>query len=280
MSITFFASGNRRARTLYGAFAQGLSRHGLNMDVAHADNYTGIQSDVAVFYGLVGNLKRLYHEYRAAGKTTIFFDLGYWGRLDDGRYLGYHRVVVNGLHTVINGDQFYPDDRVEKFNINLHPMKRKGSHIVLAGQSAKASWVYDLEPEEWEHKAIQKIRKETEMPIYYHPKLSWRDAKPIDGTIYWPQPIDELLDDAWALVTHHSNSSLLALSKGVPIFIEDGIASGELYGRSNISQLMGPQYPDLLTLRNLFSGAAYWQWKVSEIAEGSLWGYLKSKGFV
>jgi len=277
--IMFFASGNRRSRTLYGAFSQGLARHGKNLTVVHADNYVGVQSEVAVFYGLVDNLKRIYHEYRAAGKTTIFFDLGYWGRLDDGRYLGYHRVVVNGLHTILPLNKVYPDDRLNQLGIwedSVTP--RSGDHIVLAGQSAKAAWVYDMEPEEWERAAIKKIREKTDLPIYYHPKLSWRDAKPIEGTIYWPRPVAELLERAYALVTHHSNSSLAALVRGVPVFMEDGIARN--LAQRNLWQILEPRHPEPTDVKRLFAGAAYWQWKVEEIARGQLWSHLRDEGVV
>ncbi len=277
--IAFFASGNRRSRTLYGAFAQGLARHGKNLTVIHADNYVGIQSDIAVFYGLVGNLKRIYHEYRAAGKTTIFFDLGYWGRLDDGRYLGYHRTVVNGLHTTLPHDKKYSDDRWRQLGLfEALATPESGEYIILAGQSAKAAWVYDMAPEEWERAAIKKLREKTDLPIYYHPKLSWRDAKPIEGTIYWPHPIGELLSRAHALVTHHSNSSLAALANGVPVFMEDGIARS--LAKQDLLQILEPRTPSSEEVNQLFAGAAYWQWKVSEIARGHLWSHLQNEGVV
>lgn len=277
MSIAFYAASNRRSRVLCNAFAQGLARHGLNLSVFHADTYSGIQADVAVFYGLAGNLKQLMRDYLAEGKTTIFFDLGFWGRHDAGRYDGYHRVVVNGLHTKLM-DKQYSRTRLEKFGIQVFPRAPIGDCIILAGQSAKAAWVYDLQPEEWERNAIRDLQKRSTRPIYYHPKGSWRDAKPIEGTIYWPDPIDKLLDRAWALVTHHSNSSLAALAKGVPVFMADGIAK-----RCAIENLDGIEYPrrhDVPEIENLLAGAAWWQWQVSEISKGGLWEFLRSEGCV
>lgn len=277
MSIIFYAAGNRRARTLYNAFAQGLARHNLNLGVLHADNYSGVQADVAVFYGLAGNLKQLMRDYLAAGKTTIFFDLGYWGRHDTGRYTGYHRVVVNGLHTQLNGRR-YPRTRLSQFGIEIFPGSSKGDCIILAGQSEKAAWVYDLQPEEWERQAIEVLRRQTEMPIYYHPKNSWRDAKPIEETIYWPGPIDELLSRAWALVTHHSNSSLAALASGVPVFMADGIALK--CAQRDLNRINEPYRPSMEEVENLLAGAACWQWRVDEISRGGLWEFLKSEGVV
>lgn len=275
MNIVFYAAGNRRARTLYGAFAQGLARHGLNLGVMHADNYSGIQADIAVFYGLAGNLKQLMRDYLAAGKTTIFFDLGYWGRHDSGRYTGYHRVVVNGLHTKL-GEKRYPRTRLKQFDIKISSSPPAGDCIVLAGQSAKAAWVYDLQPEEWEKAAVARIRRQSSLPIYYHPKNSWRDARPLDETIYWPGPIDELLERAWALVTHHSNSSLLALARGVPVFMTDGIA--KCCALENLDLITEPRYPTMEEVENLLAGAACWQWRVDEIARGGLWEFLRSEG--
>lgn len=277
MNIIFYAAGNRRARTLYGAFAQGLAKHGLNLGVLHADNYSGIQADVAVFYGLAGNLKQLMRDYLAAGKTTIFFDLGYWGRHDTGRYTGYHRVVVNGLHTRLE-DKAYPRTRLKQFDIKIAASPPIGDCIVLAGQSAKAAWVYDLQPEEWEKIAVDELRQRSQLPIYYHPKSSWRDARPLEGTIYWPGPIDELLERAWALVTHHSNSSLAALARGVPVFMADGIA--KRCALESLNSIDQPYYPSVDQVENLLAGAACWQWRVDEIARGGLWEFLKSEGKV
>lgn len=277
MNVTFYAASNRRSRILYSAFAQGLARHGLNLNVLHSDNYSGVQADIAVFYGLAGNLKQLMRDYLAAGKTTIFFDLGFWGRHEAGRYDGYHRVVVNGLHTKLKSKN-YSKSRLSKFDIHVSQRALIGDCIILAGQSAKASWVYDLQPEEWERNAINEIQKRSSMPIYYHPKVSWRDARPLEGTIYWPGPIDELLNRAWALVTHHSNSSLTALAKGVPVFMADGIA--KILAVENLDRIEYPRRNEVSEIENLLAGAAWWQWRVDEISRGGLWEFLKSEGCV
>lgn len=277
MSIIFYAAGNRRSRTLYNAFASGLARDGMNLGVMHAEAYSGVQSDVAVFYGLAGNLKRLYHEHQQAGKTTIFFDLGFWGRHEPDRYTGYHRVVVNALHASVV--KTYPKDRFKKFGLNsASEWNKNGRYIVLAGQSEKAAWVYDMQPEEWEREAIKQIRQVTDRPIYYHPKMSWRDAKPIEGTIYWPGPVEEILNDAWALVTHHSNSGLAALMHGVPVFTVDGIARS--VARKELTEIEAPRYVERDSVDHFLSGAAYWQWNVDEIARGKLWRHLKTEGVV
>lgn len=274
MSAIFYAGGSRRARIIYGAFAQGMAKHGLNLEVMHADNYTGVQAEVAVFYGLIGNLKKLYHDYNNAGKTTIFFDLGYWGRHDEGRYYGYHRIAINALHASVR--KVYKEDRLKKFNLEVAEPKRSGEYIIMAGQSAKAAWVYDMEPEEWERKTIQELRSLTEREIYYHPKISWREAKPIEGTIYWPESIEPLLANAWALVTHHSNSSLLALAKGVPIYTVDGIA--KTLSMRHLDQIESPRYATKDEVLNLLSGAAYQQWRIDEIANGDLLSHLRTEG--
>lgn len=274
MSMMFYANGSRRARIIHNAFVQGLAKHGRKMDVMHADNYSGVQSDVAVFYGLNGNLKRLCKEYRQAGKTTIFFDLGYWGQHETNRYHGYHRIAVNAIHASVK--KTYPGDRLKKFNLQIQSNKGSGEYIILAGQSAKAAWVYDMQPEEWERAAIEEIRKVTDREIYYHPKLSWAGARPIEGTTYWPKPIDALLPNSFALVTHHSNSSLKALAAGVPIFTVDGVSKslsgGELFCVNNPRKISSEEVYEFL------SGVSYWQWNIEEISQGKLVDFLNGEG--
>ena len=50
-------------------------------------------------------------------------------------------------------------------------------------------------------------------------------AAPIPGSGYDKRPISEALSNAWAWVTHHSNSAVDALLAGVPVHCEIGAAA-------------------------------------------------------
>jgi hypothetical protein len=281
MNVAMYINGSRRSRLVCTAMAQSLARERARPQMLYAEAYDGApRADVAVFYGLAGNLKRVYQDYRRAGKTTVFFDLGYWGRHEGGRYFGYHRVCVNSIHATAQViDAKHPGDRAAQFGFRFKPFKRAGSHIVLAGQSAKAAWVYDFQPEEWEHKAVEELRKFTDRKIYYYPKLSWGGAKPIPGTEFWNQPVTPLLDDAWAVVTHHSNTGLDALMHGVPVFSDEGIAS-TLGVRHALRMIEEPRYPDPDQVRQLVHNATYWQWAMKEMETGKVWDHIRREGLL
>jgi hypothetical protein len=281
VNVTFYRGESRRSAIVCDAVIEGCRKHGVKVATLHEREYTRPDADVAVFYGLAGNLKRLQREYSEAGKA-VFLDLGYWGRDEKGGVAGSHRVSVNGLHaTAYFQRKRHSPDRFRKFGIRTHPFSRSGDRVVLCGMSAKAAWVYDYEPEAWECKAVQTLRGCTKRHIQYRPKPSWPDAKPIPGAS-WTKPfilsIDKALGGAWACVTHHSNAALDALIAGVPAFCEEGLASP--LSQLELSEIDRPFYPDEGDRDQLLYDAAHTQYTISELADGTMWRYLRDEGLI
>jgi hypothetical protein len=280
--IVYYRGTSRRANIVGGAVAAGLRHHGITAEIVDELAYSGPVADVAVFYGLAGNLKRLQREYVAAGLTTVFIDLGYWGRDEQGGVAGSHRVVVNALHaTSYFQRQRHPAERFKRFRITTRPFKRCGGQVLLCGMSAKAAWVYDLAPEEWERGAVDELRAGTSRLIKYRPKPSWKDARPIQGAT-WDRPavpdIGEVLGKSWACVTHHSNAALDALIAGVPVFCSEGLARP--LASTDLSRIETPNYPDEADRDQLLFDAAYTQYTIAEIADGTMWRYLKDEALL
>ena len=279
--IIFYRGTSRRAGIIGDAVLSGLRHHGLSADVVDAQQYTAPDADVAVFYGLAGNLKRLQREYIAAGLKTVFLDLGYWGRLEDGKVSGFHRVVVNGLHATEYFQRVkHGPDRFRHFGIQPQPFKRGGGPVLLCGMSEKAAWVYDMSPEEWERDAVRRLSAVTRREIQYRPKPTWREATDIPGStrVVATTTIKRALRDAWACVTHHGNTALDALMLGVPAFCVDGIASA--LACADLTQIESPLYPDEGARDQLLFDAAYTQWKVREIVDGKMWTYLRDEALI
>lgn len=282
MNIVFYRGTSRRAGIIADAVLAGLQRHGTTMRVVDESEYARPDADIAVFYGLAGNLKQAQRDHVAAGLKAVLIDLGYWGRWDGGKVFGFHRVVVNGLHATPYFQRIkHSPDRFRRFGIEPQPFRRAGRTVLLCGMSAKASWVYGLGAGEWERQAVEKLGAATAREIQYRPKPSWPDAEPIEGST-WARSreisIEAALGDAWACVTHHGNSALDALIAGVPVFCEDGIAS-PLAAR-DLADIEAPLYPDEGARDQLLYDAAWAQWKVSEIAEGKMWRYLVDEGLI
>lgn len=279
MKINYYTEGGVRSRALGDAVYDGAKTVGYECKLIDKEKYKGVRSSAAAFYGLWGNSREIMRQYVDAGKKVIFFDLGYWGRVDGGRLNGYHRIAIDHNHANFDIDHRCSPDRFKKFRIDTKKFDHKGEYILLCGQSEKAAWVYNMKPEEWEIKTIEEIRKHTDRPIYYLPKNSWKDKKPIPGTEYCTGDFNEYLTNCWAVVTHHSNSGVHALSQGKPVFTDDGI-SKVLVGDMDLSRIEHPTYITEDERDIFLFNVAYWQWSVGEIRSGIMFEVLKERGLL
>ena len=283
MNFLFYRSQTQRSRIIFEAVQAGLAKLGHSIRLKHENEYAGVEADVAVHYGLWGNLRTLQQDYARAGKKSVLIDLGYWGRVDGGKLAGYHRFVVNARHATAYFQRVkHGPERFRQFGIEPRPFTQAtGANVLLAGMSGKAAWVYGLEPQEWEKRAAAELRASTSRRIYYRPKPSWKEAAPIEGTIFadWKNvPVEQMLSDCWAVVTHHGNTALDALVAGVPAFCVEGLAS--VLCRSELSWIERPAYPDEGARDQLLYDAAWTQWKVDEIAAGAAFRYLFDEGLI
>ncbi len=283
LSVIIYKGDSRRAHAICESMVSGITRAGDRvLKVIPADKYTGIVgADVAVFYGLKDNLMKVYRDYTKARKKTILVDLGYWGRTDGGRLKGYHRIVANSLHPNYYFQMFkHSSDRFNKFKIEIKPRDKTGKHVLLAGMSEKAAWVYGLKPLQYERYLINEIRKYTDAPIIYRPKPSWKDAKPIPGTIYSPptDSIEKALLESYLVVSHHSNVAIDAILHG-----KSCIVSGHGVGMSvssPFSNIKDPYFPYEEKRHQWLYDIAYTQWSVKEIVDGKPWRHLKKEGLL
>ena len=284
MKVIFYVNHNGRARAICEAVQAGLARHGQAVTVRNSAEFRAPEADVAIFYGLWGPLREIQRAYPAAGRASVLIDLGYWGRVEGGKLAGYHKIAVNARHATAYFQRVrHRADRFEHFGLRPQPFARRGGHILLCGMSRKAAWVYGLDAEAWERQAVATLRQHTQREIRYRPKPSWREAQPLDGASWAPAGKDLLLGersfaDCWAVVTHHGNTALDALVAGVPVFCEDGLAS--VMARHDLAQIESPLYPDEAARDQLLYDAAYTQFTVAEIADGTAWVHLKKEGLL
>lgn len=250
------------------AMAAGIERHGDKAVLRKDTDYNMAGFDAACFWGFWEPCQRIVKECRDHSKPWVFFDLAYWAR--DTHY----KVTVNGRHPT---DYFMsradcPDGRFLKYNFKIKPWKNDGKHILLAGMSGKAAWSFGMNAEEYERTQIEAIRAHTDRPIIYRPKPSWTGSKPIPGAAYDKDtPISQLLQNAWAVVTHHSNVGCDALLEGIPVFTKYGAAS--IMALRDVSNIEQPCYPE--GREQFFANLAYCQWTLAEMRSGETWHFLK-----
>lgn len=258
--------------------ASGISRVGDRPKMISTARYAGVDADVAVFYGYDRTMRGIFRDYREAGLPVVYIDLGYWGRREGGQVIGFHKVSVNDRHpTAYFRNRRHDGSRARRFGIEIRPW-RQGRNILLAGMSAKSAESYGMTPAEWERKAIAALRKATDRPILYRPKPSWKEARPLAGSLFAPRrgPIDDQIENCHAVVTHHSNVGVDALIAGVPVFTIDGVAS--VMGIGDIGKIESPIYPE--GRDQWVDDIAWCQWHNDEMRSGACWRHLKDEGLV
>jgi len=275
-------SGKDRSHKIATALGAGASEAGYRALIRMDNAYSRPIGDIAAFYGYQKSFPQIMRDYLAAGKTVVFVDMGYWGRRQGGRFVGYHKVTINGRHPGPYLMKRTRDpSRIMRLGVNPLPWQAPGKHIIVAGMSDKSAESYGLRPEEWERWAVAEIRKHTKRPIHYRPKPSWRGARPIAGSEFHAARASsdataQTFVDCHAVVTHHSNIAIDALVHGVPAFCWDGAAT--CMSLQDLAQIDTPLRPD--NREQWLANLAWCQWTVGEMASGEMWRTMKRDGMI
>lgn len=237
-------------------------------------------TDVAIVLGVKNNSKDILNDHLLANKNVIFIDKGYV-RLrspDPMLTVEYYRFSVNGFQPIhYFQSRKRSDNRWREFNIDLQPMEKDGEHIVFAGSSAKYSRFFNLPgPTEYATEIFKSIREHSLREVVYRPKPSWKDAVPINGTVFSSNrsKLYKELEGAYVLVTHGSNACFDAMIKGIPTFVlGDGITKS--ISKHSIEDINNPYYPSDDERYQLCCDLSYCQWRPKEMATGEAWRHLR-----
>ena len=274
----YYAAGNFRSKLIAQAMTRGI-RMVCNdkAKLLPSTYYRGVDSDIAVFYGLAEGLHRVFQEYSKYAKA-VYVDLGYWHRRINTKYDGYHKVVVNGRHPTPYFQQVsHPKDRFQEMHIDIKPWRKGGSHVLIAGMSGKAAAAEGLIPEYWERNAVAQIKKLTERTVVYRPKPNYSNCHHIQGAVMQRNvELQNALINCHAVATHHSNVAVDAILAGVPAFCVEGVASP--MSCDDLSKIEEPWMPD--NRIQWASDIAYCQWSMVEIQNGLPWKHLKKEGLI
>jgi hypothetical protein len=270
---------HKRSTIIAKAMARGLQMCGEQFQVIESDRFRGAEAKIAVFYGFDATMRNIFREYREQQKDVVYVDLGYFGRREGGRWVGYHKVSVNGRHpTAYFQKRVHSSDRFGRFDLKFPAWNRGGSHVLVCGTSDKGAIVDGFQPQEWETRTINLLKKVTDRKIIYRPKPSWLAATPIPGAEFH-QSKDDIsgwLKDCWAVFSHHSNVCVDAFLHGVPNFTTDGV--GLPLSESNFEKVESPRYPD--SREQFGNDVAYTQFSIAEMQDGTCWRTLKAEGLI
>lgn len=268
-------TGHTRSRIVCEAMARGIAAYGDSVTIKDETSYSGIEADIAVFYGLVGNTPKIFEDYSLKA-SAVYTDLGYWARREGGRFSGYHKLVINDRHPT-NYFQSVKHDSARTHNVSLAPWKKShsSSHILLAGMGDKGAEAEGYQVEQWEREVIKELRKVTSRPIVYRPKPSWKFAQKIEGVGYSSprDSLEEALINCHAVVSHHSNVCIDGLIAGIPSFTTKGAALP--MSLTDLTKIEEPYYP--LDREQWINDLSYCQWSVKEMKSGDAWAHIKKE---
>lgn len=274
MNVCVFQYQHSRSKRVAQALAEGAGRVGWKIEITE-ESHLRPRADILMSYGWVN--RPMFEAYRLAGGHYIYVDLGYWTRKRArSDYSGHHKVVLDARHATAYFRRNRPHDRLDGAP-PIKPWAKNGRHIVIAGLSAKGAVGSGMRPLAWEHETIARLRQLTDRPIVYRPKPSWRDARPIEKTIFSPseQPIEEVLQGAHALVTLHSNAALDALAAGVSIYAQEGLSS---VMSTPLEEIEKPRRPD--DREQFFADVSYCHFTRQEIATGMVFDQFRADGLL
>ena len=241
-----YTNGGPKCRQVSEAFAQGA---GARVVPASA----GMQPGAVACYGMLRGLREILDEARTQGREWYFLDNGYFGRG------AYFRVTRGALQ--LQGRQVEPHGlaRLYEHALPWRDWQRTGRHVLIVQQSP--AW-YDLLDlgglEQWTQRTVDELRRYTDRQIVIRGKDS-------------PIPLDEHLDDCWAVVTHSSNVAVDAIVRGIPVFVL-GQSAAAAVALSDLSRIESPlRYEDRLHWAARLSAN---QWTLEEMRSGQCWQEL------
>lgn len=220
-----------------------------------------------VLFGVGGMSREIWDAYE--GKPRILIDKGYARK-------GFMRVTVNEFHPLKwleTADP--PADRLLQTGWDPIPYSTvSGDHILLDALSGKYCHWMKMDRYAWINDTIRAIRAETDRPILFRPRPSHNPPPPVpEGTILDIGPLGESLAKSHVVVSHGGNLGCDAV----------------IAGRSHIA--LGPSPALCLSTTTVKKGfvpsdkerhrwmkaLAYCQYSMDEIADGTMWKWVRAQ---
>jgi UDP:flavonoid glycosyltransferase YjiC (YdhE family) len=207
----------------------------------------------------------------------IFWDKGYnrlwseWWRFAYCAYQPWRAITENR----------YPTDRMLRQGWeSFSPWRRLNDGYILFAATSPKSHVYHGLPtvRNYAEQTIMAIRKYTDRPILYRPRVSPGAGGDFNIPGCRMSPLgsfDDDLEGAAVVLTHSSSACFDALMSGVPcVVLGDGVTRGIC--STTVADIEAPRRATHAERRAMLSGMAYHQWSLTEIREGKLWPVLRS----
>lgn len=255
--VCYPTTGKRKAYKLCSAFAAGAP----GGQVAPL-SYPRLFPGAAFFYGWTQHTAALIAKCKRRGVDWYYADNAY--------YFGrgpYFRVTRNGL--MHDGHGTANPKRMAQLGIEPAPYRKDGRHIVIATQSELFFRLHlNTTRQAWTQQVCAEIARHTDRPVVVC-------HKPDPSSAEWPHDnFEQVLPDAWAVVSHSSSVMVKALADGIPVFsLGDSMASN--MGLDDLSRIEQPFYPE--DRHRWLAVLMANQWLISEMRQGNCWRDLQAR---
>lgn len=213
----------------------------------HPEANPGDRGGNSIIWGLIRGSPELIQKHRAGNRVYWHMDNGYFGRNK------YFRISPNANQvTDLHDAEPTRFERIKSnYGVEISEWKTSGDHILLA---LSTEWLYRFMGTElnvWLNQTVAELKKHTDRKIVVRPK----DAK---------GPIENDLQNAFALVTHTSCAALDALRMGVPVFTT-GECCAKPLALQDLSKIESPIRPER---EPLFWHLSYRMFTPTELEQG------------
>lgn len=238
--LNCYATGHQISNVIMAAFAEGFD--------GSLVPPTRLLNGPAAMYGILRGTGELIHECNWVGREYFYVDHGYFNR---GHFDGYYRVTRNGMQA--HSQRMVPDDRWRSLDASFRPWRRDGKHVLVLPLTPAVAHFHGIDSAAWEAAVVNEINQHTERQVKIRPKP--RQGQKSD--------LFEDLKDCWCVVTHSSNTAVVALQEGVPVVTLGESAASPCSWR--FENLEAPFWPER---EPLFHYLAYSQFTLDEIRSG------------
>lgn len=217
--------------------------------------------DVMLTWNRSGSNEVLANCFEQGGGTVIVTENGYIGEDEDKRHL--YALALRGHN---GSGQWYvgPEDRLQKFKIELQPWREAGHHILICPNRQIGPRIY-RQPLNFAEQAAIYIRQHTSRPIHIRPHPgNWQVNPP-------KIPLEADLIGAWACVVWSSSAGVRALSLGIPVFYKAHYWICSDAASDNLAQI---ESPTMLDRKPSFHNMSWAQWSLREIGKGEPFHHL------
>lgn len=187
------------------------------------------------------------------GQVWLHVDGAYWGRPN------YFRITKDAFQPhkyLMNVD--CPSDRWEQLGIELKPWRSGGDYILICKVSDRNEKFLGFNMQADLDNAISVIEKQTDLEIKIREKAD-----------KWSTPFSKELENAYAVVTWASTTSVEAVVNGTPVYVLIESASSPVAG--DLHDIKNPYKPDR---EQWACNLAYQQWNRKEIHSGEAWKHF------